>query len=95
LQSKEDKICIDCDMFANALTLPEITLPETANIQFLMNLIVLQNVVTQTFVPSFLFLSRTGFGVGCVAQYYKNTCERLRKKTDIFSLYYELECYIN
>jgi len=30
---KEDKVCADCDMFVKALTLPEITLPETVNIQ--------------------------------------------------------------
>jgi len=26
-------LCADCDMFVKALTLPEITLPETVNIQ--------------------------------------------------------------
>ncbi len=38
MQSKEDKVCSDCDMFVKALTLPEITLPETVNIQFSMNM---------------------------------------------------------
>jgi hypothetical protein len=55
LQSKEDEVCADCDMFVKALTLPGITLPETVNIQFSMSYIPFQKLATQTFLPSFQF----------------------------------------
>jgi len=46
-------------MLAKTLTMLEITLPETGNIQFSMNLIAIQNVMTQATLPSFSFLRRT------------------------------------
>jgi hypothetical protein len=60
LKSNEANVCADYDMFVKATPFSGITLLEINNIQFLMNQIALQNVVTQTLLPSYSFLRRTG-----------------------------------
>jgi hypothetical protein len=59
--SKTENACADCNTPVKMRRLIRITLPESGNIQFSMNLLLFQNVMTPATLLSFLFLRKTPF----------------------------------